>query len=258
MALSRSTSTPASTARPSFKKPTTFCGTPPGLHRIGRKCCCSEHLERLQGTVTLETEKGPKTIWRTSLASKYAPALCRILAQVVADAAPRSAFRADGEALIKPRWERDLAAALGKGDQPPADRVAPSCPLALHDRLGACHPLVGWPPRPARAPSGASCAPQLVPRPAASTTASPVTSGRTASARSPQHNYTVAMQEFGAWASLLGWRRGDLQELDTALDAYFESTSSTGPASLFGSGARLSTGFIGSAASTARTRVSCP
>ena len=52
------------------RKPTTFCGTLPGLHRIGRKCCCSEHSERLQGTVTLETEKSPKTIWRTSLASK--------------------------------------------------------------------------------------------------------------------------------------------------------------------------------------------
>ena len=37
-----------------------------------------------------------------------------------------------------------------------------------------------------------------------------------------QHNYAVAVQEFEAWANLLGWRRGDLQELDTALDAYFD------------------------------------
>ena len=172
--------------------------------------------------MTLETEKGFKAVWRTSLASKYAPALCRTLAQVVAAAAPRCAFRSDGERLVQPRWELDLASALGKGDQPPADRVAPSCPWRF--TTGWEHAVLSW--------GGSQDRPRRGAAAAAHGGTSSCTSRQRRPVRLPPQEprrpgvsaqlYTVAVQEFEAWADRLGWRHDGLQELDTALDAYFD------------------------------------
>eukprot|EP00972_Heterocapsa_arctica_P086061 12684911-Heterocapsa_arctica.AAC.1 len=67
--------------------------------------------EHLQGTVRLES--GPhagRRFWKTTLAGKYPPILCRKWAQVIGAVAPPSAWsHADSRHLVRPQWEDEMA-----------------------------------------------------------------------------------------------------------------------------------------------------
>ena len=95
----------------SYRKPTKVSGTLPGLIEVERRCTCSLPHEHLSGLVTLPC--GPNktvTVWKTKLAGRYPPALCRRIVRVAEWSAPNGAQRPLGEANPWPGW----AAALGK------------------------------------------------------------------------------------------------------------------------------------------------
>ena len=81
-------------------KPTTLLGTLPGLDALGRRCKGNHWHEHLQGTVAIPLkEGGHKTSWRTSLAGRYNPNLCRAWAQIARQAAPRGGLCIHGPSV---------------------------------------------------------------------------------------------------------------------------------------------------------------
>ena len=91
-----------------WKKPTRLVGTLPLLELLGGRCPGHPRHVRLQGVVEVEG----KRLWRTKFAAAYPPRLCRAVAAVAGDAAPRSAWRRPGEAEELACWEQRLAAAV--------------------------------------------------------------------------------------------------------------------------------------------------
>ena len=69
-----------------YLKPTVFAGSLPGLSLLSRYCSGGHCHERLAGTVT-DPVTGRRT-WRTTLAGRYPPALCRAYAAVAVSARP--------------------------------------------------------------------------------------------------------------------------------------------------------------------------
>jgi len=91
-----------------YKKATGIVGTLPGLSGLQRLCTGGHTHEYLQGTV--RTAEGSK--WKSALAGRYPPALCRAWARVARAAAPPGARRSDGSPHAA-WWGARLAAAAG-------------------------------------------------------------------------------------------------------------------------------------------------
>ena len=130
-----------------FMKPTTLLGTLPGLDALGRRCKGNHWHEHLQGTVTVPLkEGGHKTSWRTSLAGRYNPNLCRAWAQIARQAAPRGGLGihapSDGPCL----WEAELARDLGEpaGTGRPEPELPRGCPCEWAGAIKEWGGRWGW------------------------------------------------------------------------------------------------------------------
>ena len=93
-----------------WRKPTGLATNVGTLGTLAR--CCPGHSEHvvLQGTVRHPTLG---TRWRTHFAAAYPPGLARAVGRGLCAAAPRSAWRNQGEPVLHPWWQRRLAAARG-------------------------------------------------------------------------------------------------------------------------------------------------
>ena len=96
-----------------YAKATRMSGTLPGLQKLDCLCRCALPHERVNGMAVFETDGVRNTVWKTNLAGKYTPALCRSLGTLLADVAPVGAWRPKGEAEVLPGWARSLGAATG-------------------------------------------------------------------------------------------------------------------------------------------------
>ena len=97
------------------RKSTIIASNMPGLEVVGKTCLCEVQHEVLKGVVVLPTPSGSKRIWKTSLASKYPPSLCKQFAAAAALIAPRSAWRSSAEPQLNEWWERSLARRTNAG-----------------------------------------------------------------------------------------------------------------------------------------------
>ena len=79
------------------------------------------HPDKLNGTVTVVLDGRPQTVWKTSLAAKYAPDLCFKWASILAKSAPKGAL--GGE--MNPVWQMLLMVVSGTVDLP---MPPPTCP----------------------------------------------------------------------------------------------------------------------------------
>ena len=110
-----------------YKKPTRFDTNAASLGVLAASCTCSRHKEILQGLV-----KDPSTSkwrWKTALAARYPPRLCRSYAVAIGSMAPSGAWRSRDEPQVLARWGRALAAAVGAPAT--ARPVAPSLPARV-------------------------------------------------------------------------------------------------------------------------------
>ena len=105
----------------SYLKPTRLVGTLPGLSTLGLRCNCTLPHEQLQGLVRLQGV----TIWKTSLAGRYPPRLCRAIAALVQQALHATA--GVGPSTIERIWDQELCR-LFKGVDPPLEVPCPACP----------------------------------------------------------------------------------------------------------------------------------
>ncbi len=71
-----------------------------------------EH-ETLEGTVKILVDGKPRAVWKTSLAAKYVPALCRSWAAILRKMAPPSAVTAPGVEPMSDVWQRWLQDVAG-------------------------------------------------------------------------------------------------------------------------------------------------
>ena len=107
-------------------KPTSVVGTLPQLGKLERRCPGGLRHVILQGTVSF-VENGVRTnCWRTSLAGRYPPRLCRAWAALAEAAAPPAARIDDKGPALSEWWERSLASCQ---DLPPPDRCVVPAPL---------------------------------------------------------------------------------------------------------------------------------
>ena len=83
--------------------------------------------EVLEGTVTIVENGKPRNVWKTSLAGRYAPALCRAWDTIVKLHAPPGALTAPGVSVMLPDWQRWLMEASNHQDFPLLP--SPTCPL---------------------------------------------------------------------------------------------------------------------------------
>lgn len=102
-----------------YRKQTLIVTNLPTLARLEAPCCCRRHSEILQGRIRLPNGRWS---WRTAFASAYPPRLCRAYAEAAALVAPPGARSRAVCHGIERRWERELAAAIGAADSPPAWR----------------------------------------------------------------------------------------------------------------------------------------
>ena len=70
-----------------------FCPHPPGTHDV------------LEGTVTIMKEGKLVNVWKTSLAARYVPGLCREWVEIMRCCAPMQAFTPPGQAAVHPHWQ---------------------------------------------------------------------------------------------------------------------------------------------------------
>ena len=111
----------------SYMKPTRLAGTLPGLADLGRRCSCDVPHERLCGLVQVRTPAGLATVWKTSLAGKYPPRLCRAIAALVKTHLHGASSLAPTR--ISQWWDQQLVVAHGGWGSlvaPPVD--TPICP----------------------------------------------------------------------------------------------------------------------------------
>ena len=109
-----------------YQKYTSLCGTVPNLCTLEAKCRCSLPHEHLQGMVLMpQPGTKPKWVWKTTLAGRYPPALCRRVANLLAACAPDGGLRAVGEPVIARHWLAELGNAIGSG---PVATPVPTCP----------------------------------------------------------------------------------------------------------------------------------
>ena len=94
-----------------YQKPTLLLTDLEELTSLAATCKGGHMHEHLQGTVRLQS--GPdagRRFWKTTLAGKYPPELCRRWAQVLGATAPRSAWsHAAPRHAVHPHWENEMA-----------------------------------------------------------------------------------------------------------------------------------------------------
>ncbi len=105
-----------------YLKPTVLYTSSEDLLALGSRCQGGHLHEHLQGTV----RQDGKTYWKTSLAGRYPPSLCRRWAQIVGSIAPRSAWAGDAGLLVRRDWEDQMAFASGHVIS--SYSAQPSCP----------------------------------------------------------------------------------------------------------------------------------
>jgi hypothetical protein len=101
------------------------------LLALTRRCRdMPEHChEQLSGTVTIMGASGkPETRWRTALAAKYVPNLCREWASILRSVAPASAIVLPCQPSLSGLWSAWLQHATGLVDVTGACIAAPTCP----------------------------------------------------------------------------------------------------------------------------------
>jgi hypothetical protein len=103
------------------------------LCELGIRCRGGHYHEHLQGKLKLRCGSSHVWTWRTSVAGRYPPLLCRRLAALLGSAAPRSAVNANRQEPI--RWESELRQSVG-GPSGLA-WAPPCCPRSTR---------VSWPP----------------------------------------------------------------------------------------------------------------
>ncbi|CAK0870751.1 unnamed protein product [Prorocentrum cordatum] len=110
-----------------YKKPAGFIANLPELKIIGRKCACKVPHEIFEGKVKALGGAGTHVWkWQIFLAAAYPRGLRRVAAEgLERGALGRSALRRDGEPLLDPRWEGELAAAARVAQPEPL--AAPTC-----------------------------------------------------------------------------------------------------------------------------------
>ena len=114
-----------------YLKPTRLMGTLPDLESLGGGCTCQLPHEHLQGMAVFEDSSGKRTsIWKTSLAGRYPPLLCRAAARLISRAAPASGWRSGDEPPIARSWRRRLGAAIA-ALPPEPEPPPPRCPRAF-------------------------------------------------------------------------------------------------------------------------------
>lgn len=110
---------------------TRLCGTLPCLHHLHRRCSCVLPHERLQGLAHFEqSDRRVSAVWKTTLAGRYPPRLCREVVRVARLSAPHGAAAKADESNPRPRW----AAALGKAANGKPAFSVPLAPCPRHYR----------------------------------------------------------------------------------------------------------------------------
>jgi hypothetical protein len=98
---------------------------------LTRRCAdMPKHVhEHLSGTVTILGASGkPGTHWRTALAAKYVPDLCRAWASILRTIAPAAGIVLPGQPMLSRLWSVWLEQATGLVDVNGACVAAPVCP----------------------------------------------------------------------------------------------------------------------------------
>ena len=104
------------------------------LAALGKRCRdLPQHShEVLEGTVTLMIDGSPQNIWKTSLAAKYVPALCRAWAGILKEVAPQNALAAPGATTMSPVWQHWLVRACDLEFTEKLKELAlPTCPAVF-------------------------------------------------------------------------------------------------------------------------------
>ena len=107
-----------------------FCSHPPGTHDV------------LEGTVTIVKEGKLVNVWKTSLAAKYVPALCREWVEIMRSCAPKQAFTPPNQAVVQPHWQILLMECTGTTGNLLPQPTCPAkfvCPWANAVKIW-CHP----------------------------------------------------------------------------------------------------------------------
>ena len=109
-----------------YLKPTVIMTDMARLASLGALCPGHHQHEILQGPVSVKTGSGAvRSVWKTKLAGRYPPELCRQWAAILREVAPRSALlHADSDR--SPVGESELARAFGLELPQPTRR--PCCP----------------------------------------------------------------------------------------------------------------------------------
>ena len=97
----------------SYLKPTRVVSSIAALDALETRCLGGHHHEHLQGVVKVQQGEKQVTMWKTSLAGAYPPALCHAWAKLLARVAPPSAAIGDRADSMSSHWEVDLCAATG-------------------------------------------------------------------------------------------------------------------------------------------------
>ena len=105
----------------------------PALDGLSKRCkdMPPHQHEILEGTVTILKDGVSHTAWKTSLAAKYAPDLCRAWARILKDIAPKNALAlaAPGAKIMLPVWQSWLMQACGLEPGPKFPEMPlPTCP----------------------------------------------------------------------------------------------------------------------------------
>ena len=107
-----------------------FCPHPPGTHDV------------LEGTVTIMKEGKLVNVWKTSLAARYVPGLCREWVEIMRCCAPMQAFTPPGQAAVHPHWQILLMECTGATGNLLPQPTCPAkfvCPWADAVKIW-CHP----------------------------------------------------------------------------------------------------------------------
>ena len=103
----------------------------PALDGLSKRCkdMPPHQHEVLEGTVTMSNDGVNNHVWKTSLAAKYTPDLCRAWARILKGVAPKNALAAPGANIMLPVWQHWLMQSCGLGPSPKFPEMPlPTCP----------------------------------------------------------------------------------------------------------------------------------
>ena len=109
-----------------YMKPTRIMTNAQSLASLSRTCTCTLPHEILCGLCKFQENGRVRSVWKTSIAGRYPPALCRAFARALLQEAPARALRAPGEPELAKGWEDRLAHVAGAEVQTYVG--TPACP----------------------------------------------------------------------------------------------------------------------------------